>query len=169
MPRYSFEDAPQSPAATTLPTVPPASERSVRLTRGLGLALLLFGFAVSVAVMVEAWSLYRAPTAIERLAKAIEHGSNLDHALSRASRNARAPDETVAEHGHARSEDAEEEPMFGFRFSYFIAWVIALLLLMLIGRLALAAIRTGGELVLYERHVQRLAREIIRETRKAQG
>jgi hypothetical protein len=59
--------------------------------------------------------------------------------------------------------------MLGFRLSYFVAWVISLLLLMLIGRLAIAAIKTGGELVLYDRHVQQLAREIVRESRRARG
>ena len=123
------------------------------------------GFLVSLAVMVEAWSLYRAPTSIERLAKAIEKGSNLDRALTRASRHAAVPDEAVTDDDAGPTTPAGE-PLFGFRFSYFVAWIVAILLLLLIGRLAIAAVKTGGELVLYERHVQKLAAEIVRESRR---
>ena len=161
MPRYEFEQDAQPTAAAPRSA---AGLRAVGLVRGCGFALMAFGFLVSIAVMVEAWSLYRAPTSVERLARAIEKGSNLDRALTRASRHA-VPDETVLED----DEDAAKptgEPLFGFRFSYFVAWVVAILLLLLIGRLAIAAVKTGGELVLYERHVQKLAAEIVREAKR---
>ena len=53
------------------------------------------------------------------------------------------------------------------RFSYFVAWMIAILLLLLIGRLALGAVRTGGELALYDVKVGKLARALLRERSKA--
>ena len=163
MPRYEFEQAP-TPAAGSAPRTA-ASRRAVGLVRGCGFALMAFGFLVSLAVMVEAWSLYRAPTSIERLAKAIEKGSNLDRALTRASRQGAIPDEAVIDKDPGRPA-ATGDPLFGFRFSYFVAWVVAILLLLLVGRLAIAAVKTGGELVLYERHVQKLAAEIVREARR---
>lgn len=161
MPRYEFE---QDAAQATPAPQAAASRRAVGIVRGCGFALMAFGFVVSLAVMVEAWSLYRAPTSIERLAKAIEKGSNLDRSLTRASRHAAVPDETVLEEDDVAQPKGE--PLFGFRFSYFVAWVVAILLLLLIGRLAIAAVKTGGELVLYERHVQKLAAEIVRESRR---
>jgi hypothetical protein len=39
---------------------------------------------------------------------------------------------------------------------------------MLIGRLALAAIKTGGELALYDREVKGFARTLLKETSKLQ-
>ncbi|MGH6636283.1 MAG: hypothetical protein ACRED0_09190, partial [Gammaproteobacteria bacterium] len=45
-----------------------------------------------------------------------------------------------------------------FKLSYFAAWGIVIMLLLLIGRLAMIAIKTGGELALYDRHVKHLAR-----------
>ena len=161
MPRYEFEQtaAPATPAPQAT-----GGWRAVGIVRGCGFALMAFGFVVSLAVMVEAWSLYRAPTSIERLAKAIEKGSNLDRSLARASRHAAVPDEAVLE--DEDTAQSKGEPLFGFRFSYFVAWVVAILLLLLIGRLAIAAVKTGGELVLYERHVQKLAAEIVREAKR---
>ena len=44
-----------------------------------------------------------------------------------------------------------------------MAWLIAILLLLLVGRLAIAAVRTGGELALYDVQVKKLARALIKE------
>ncbi|MDZ7735412.1 MAG: hypothetical protein U5P41_04205 [Gammaproteobacteria bacterium] len=56
------------------------------------------------------------------------------------------------------------EPQYRLRLSYYIAWVIALILLLLLARISLAAVRTGGELVLYETQMKRFARELVKET-----
>ncbi|PCH64700.1 MAG: hypothetical protein COC04_03320, partial [Gammaproteobacteria bacterium] len=49
------------------------------------------------------------------------------------------------------------------RVSYFLAWIIAILLLMVIGGLASSAIRTGGQLALYDLQVKRFANELIKQ------
>lgn len=138
------------------------------LVRGAGFVLMTIGLWVALAVVVEAWSLYRSPAGIERMAQAIERGSHLDQSLARGSGSGSGskaePDEAIA--GTANAPD-KSDSVLGFRLSYFVAWVISLLLLMLIGRLAIVAVKTGGELVLYDRQVQRLAREIVREARRA--
>ena len=41
--------------------------------------------------------------------------------------------------------------------------MVAILLLMLIGRLSIAAVKAGGELVLYDLHIKRFVRELLRE------
>lgn len=133
------------------------------LVRGAGIVLMTIGLWVALAVVVEAWSLYRSPVGVERMANAIERGSHLDQSLARASGGKVQPDEAIAGNDGASSKS---ESVLGFRLSYFVAWVISLLLLMLIGRLAIMAVKTGGELVLYDRHVQQLAREIVRESRR---
>ena len=161
MARVQFEDDERLPPP---PPPTPASGPMPLLVRGAGFVLMTIGLWVALAVVVEAWSLYRSPAGIERMANAIEHGSHLDQSLARASGSKSEPDEAIA--GTAGAP-AQGESVLGFRLSYFVAWVISLLLLMLIGRLAIAAVKTGGELVLYDRQVQRLAREIVREARRA--
>lgn len=141
------------------------SERGTQLSqfvvRGFGFVLMLVGLWISLAVIAEAWSLYRNPANIERLAKAIEQGSHLDHALSRVGTPERSTlEDTAPAAGGSTAEDAE---LLGFRLTYFVAWIIAILLLMLVGRLALGAVKIGGELVLHDAQIKKLARELVRE------
>jgi hypothetical protein len=161
MARVQFEDD-ERPVAP--PPAVPASGAMPLLVRGAGFVLMTLGLWVALAVVVEAWSLYRSPAGIERMAQAIERGSHLDQSMARGSGSKTEPDEAIA--GTASGPE-KSDSVLGFRLSYFVAWVISLLLLMLIGRLAIVAVKTGGELVLYDRQVQRLAREIVREARRA--
>ena len=161
MARYAFNE-----------NSPPTEARAQHSThlwqmvvRGFGFVLMLVGLWIALAVMLEAWSLYRTPAGIERMAKAIERGSNLDQTLARVSRNTATPDEATST-ATVPAAAAETDSVLGFRLSYFVAWIIVILLLMLIGRLAIAAVKTGGELVLFDRDVLQLAREIVRENAK---
>lgn len=144
------------------------------LVRIAGLALLAVGLWTAIAIIQEAWALYNRPDSprVEAIARAIEQASHLDRALT-PKRVKPAPAGQAPEGGEAASdgeqnadaaagpEPAAEDPPV--RFTYFIAWVILLMLLLLIGRLAIAAIKTGGELALYDVEVRRFAREIARE------
>lgn len=98
--------------------------------RLVGIVLLLFGLWAGVKIMLEGFTLYQDPIKIEAFAQAIERGSNIDKAL--------AP------------ETDNEYVKGDFRLSYFFAWVIVLTLLMLVSMIAFTAIRTGGELALYD-------------------
>ena len=131
------------------------------VVRGLGMVLLLVGLWIALAVISEAWSLYQDPQKIERLAKAIEHGSNLDRTLSTASSKLAVSPEDPTTATAARTTSVPPDPELGFRMTYFVAWVVAVLLLMLSGRLAIAAVKTGGELVLYDMQIKRFARELV--------
>lgn len=113
------------------------------LTRLTGVVLLGAGLWVALGVIAEAWMLYEDPDRIARLAEAVARGSGVDALLA-------GPAAEVA--GQAATP---------LRLSYFLAWTIALLLLTLIGRLALAAVKTGGELVLYDLDLRRLARAVM--------
>ncbi|MEM7541922.1 MAG: hypothetical protein AAF384_10110 [Pseudomonadota bacterium] len=131
-------------------------------TRMLGFALLITGFVISLMVIFSAWELYSDPREIEDFAVAIERGSGLDRMLSSARQQGRSQLEAVSEEPAGRT--IAQDP--GFRFSYFLAWILAVLLLLLIGRLSMAAIKTGGELVLYDTQVKKLARALL-EAQKA--
>ncbi|MCS3903919.1 hypothetical protein J2T55_001951 [Methylohalomonas lacus] len=145
------------------------------VVRAIGLILLLFGLWLALEVLNEAWQLYHEPQRIERFAEAIEQGSNIDRSI--APLQLEAPDRSGARgdeldrYGPDGAPTAQRdpasaaaEPQYRLSLSYYVAWVIALLLLLLLARIALGVVRTGGELVLYETQMKRFARELVRET-----
>jgi disulfide bond formation protein DsbB len=130
------------------------------IVRLLGLAMLIIGLYIGIKVIIEAWSLYDEPQRIERFAEAIDEGSNLDQLLrsfSQKSIQAETELETLA----TVSQQAT------LRVSYFLAWIIALILLMVIGGLAASAMKTGGQLALYDLQVKRFANELIKQAQKS--
>ena len=149
MNRFSFQDS-DGEADTTGRVLGRVEFALVIIVRAVGLILLLVGLSVALGVIGEAWSLYEDPAPIEKLARTIERDSMLDAALA-----PRRPDAGDRSGGPAM---APEERTPAFRLSYFVAWAIALLLLMLVGRLSIAAVKTGGELALYDVQLRRFAR-----------
>ena len=167
MARYQFE--PESEAEGILSR---GTQIAHTVVRACGFVLLSVGLWIALAVIAEAWSLYQEPQKVERFALAIEQGSHLDRALANTTsgRALASEEDTPAELGaRARvspATGAADNPEgASFRLSYFIAWILIILLLMLIGRLAIAAVKTGGELVLYDLHVKRFVRELLREVK----
>jgi hypothetical protein len=164
---YYHRDNPEQ--VTRVATVIQFTEIFVRLA---GVLLLLVGLVVGTQVIIEAWDLYRSPEHIERFSWAIEKGTNLDKSIAALTKNP-SPSSKTNEPGEqldqaARSPDTQAFVDESIRLSYLLAWIIAILLLMLIGRLALAAIKTGGELALYDREVKGFARTLLKETSKLQ-
>ncbi len=135
-----------------------SSDSLAVIARLLGLIMLVIGLVIGIKVILEAWSLYEEPQRIERFAIAIDEGSNLDKLLAsfthKPSNNEGTPEATLSENVHS------QQPTL--RISYFLAWVIALVLLMVIGGLAASAIRTGGQLALYDMQVKRYTNELLR-------
>jgi len=165
MPRYEFdqEDARDD-------WVDGSTRLLSLVVRSTGLVLLAVGFVVALMVIASAWSLYEDPARIEAFAREVERGSNLDLTLSGRAAAGRAELETArgaADDQPRAARPDDSDPATSFRFSYFIAWAIAILLLLLIGRLAIAAVRTGGELALYDVKVGKLARALLRERTRA--
>lgn len=142
-------------------------ERSTSLlnltVRSLGLVMLLVGMFVALMVIMSAWSLYANPQTIETFATAVEQGSNLDLALSHVTASARTQVDAGVAPELATPTDAGSAPAPALHISYFAAWLIAILLLLLIGQLAVASVRVGGELALYDVKVRKLARLLVEE------
>ena len=141
------------------------------IVRGSGFLLLVIGLLVSLLTISEALKLYLNPDRIERFSIAIENGSNIDKSLSslRESAIADTPkdkdeDSLAPAAGHTGPGPARISE--NVRVSYFLAWIIDLLLLLLIARIGLATIKTGGELVLYDMQIKRFARMLIKESGK---
>lgn len=116
---------------------------------------MIVGLWIGLKAINEAWGLYKEPQNIERFALAIEKGSNLDKSLSSIQSGEKGAD-----------ANSQSESVLGFRLSYFAAWMLAILLLMLVGRLALAAVKTGGELALYDMQIKKFAKLLAREASK---
>ncbi len=136
--------------------------------RLLGFVLLLAGLWVALQVLLTAKDLYEHPENIERFAVAIEKGSNIDKTLAPIRDSLMVDSDTG--NGVKRYNDTEQRPATvgagDIRVSYFFAWVIALLLLLLIARISLTAIKTGGELVLFDMQIKQLARMLAKESQK---
>jgi len=139
------------------------------VVRVVGLFLLFVGMWVAIQVIHEALDLYRNPGKIERLAVAIEKGSNIDKSIAplKESLESEEDDDTFSS-AQTRVDDTTSHNILKkeFRLSYFIAWVIAILLLLLIARIALMAIKTGGELALYDAQIKRFAKTLLNESRR---
>jgi len=134
------------------------------IVRGTGLFLLVVGLIVGLLTIREALLLYANPARVERFAVAIEKGSNIDKSLTSlrdSSLTGAGDDDTASSTATAQDSTRNSSDI---RVSYFLSWVIVLLLLLLIARIALAAIKTGGELVLYDMQVKQLARMLIKES-----
>ena len=133
------------------------------IVRVLGLVMLLIGLFIGIKVICEAWDLYKQPQSIERFADAIEQGSHLDSMLAKFTPNPKA---TENDSDGRQSLQISDKKTDSLRLTYFIAWIIAIVLLMIIGSLAFGAIKTGGKLALYDLEVKRFARQLMTEARK---
>ncbi|MFT6920743.1 MAG: disulfide bond formation protein DsbB [Cognaticolwellia sp.] len=133
------------------------------MVRLLGLVMLLIGLFIGIKVIFEAWHLYKEPQNIERFADAIEQGSHLDLMLAKFTSHPEAGNNQSAAQQPLQNIETNAESL---RLTYFLAWIIAILLLMVIGSLASSAIRTGGQLALYDLQVKHFARQLITEARK---
>ena len=156
---YEFQNNDEEEAETARPTMHSFNEASKDIlsivVRMCGLLLLFIGLWIAIQVFNEALSLYKDPTNIERVALAIEAGSNIDKSI------APIRDSLLGE-SDENIEPKKEEHTNGIRLSYFIAWVVDLLLLLLLARISLAAIKTGGELALYDVQIKSLPGKLLR-------
>ena len=115
----------------------PIAATIVFLARVGGLILLAVGIVTMTRVAYEAWTLYQEPANISRFAEAVERGSNIDKLLVPGNRRSGTAEPTYSATG------GDLKP------SYFLAWTVAIPLLLTIGLLALWAIRAGAELTVY--------------------
>ena len=141
---YEFEDEKEKIAEPAVTETGNARNWSAIMVQFIGVVLLVVGLWAALHVLLEAMRLYRDPVRIEQLALAIERGSNLDNTLNQNFMDGELRDDNTASTGASRSAPTAG----GVRLTYFVAWVVALLILMLIAMIALATIRTGAELLL---------------------
>jgi hypothetical protein len=185
MARYQFDEK-DSQQTTSMSDV--ANGVLDFLVRLAGLALLCIGLWTGIAIIREAWILYQNPNtgAVERFAQAIDNGSHLDRVLAPkhlkdaansdgsdagadfnpgtvAGPMPGSADSTAAAKPSSPPAAAGNNPEDQLKLSYFVAWAILLLVMLLVGRLSIAAIKTGGELALHDVQLKRFARQLLRE------
>jgi hypothetical protein len=141
------------------PSPSTASMITGAMVRLIGVCLLVAGLVLAALVMLEAWALYKNPDRIQDFAAAVERGSNIDKTLA-----PRRSGEGLASLSLGQSEDPGA---ISIRLSYFFAWFIVFILMLLLSRIAITAVSTGGKLALYDLEVKRLAKALIHETSKA--
>lgn len=160
---YEFDNNEEKQAETSQPAMSSLNEASKDIlsivVRLCGLILMFIGLWIAIQVFNEAIALYKDPTNIERMATAIESGSNIDKSLVPLKASLLSDEQ-------APEAKPTTENTNGIRLSYFIAWIIDLLLLLLLARIALMAIKTGGELALYDAQIKRFAKQIVKESNK---
>lgn len=110
------------------------------VVRLAGLALLVLGAALALKVVVEAVGLYQQPTRIERFARAVEQGSQIDRVLS--------PETDRRAAGQSAAPGPTQDTGAVLRLSYFAAWFIILMLLLVVSGIAVSLVSAGGRLAL---------------------
>lgn len=135
------------------------------IVRLFGLALLVIGLYIGIKVIFEAWHLYEQPQRIERFADAIEQGSNLDALLASVTNDKSSP---PLEQSSTVTPVKTKKATPQLKMTYFLAWGIVVVLLMVIGSLASTAIKTGGQLALYDLQVKKIAKQLLTDAKKAE-
>jgi hypothetical protein len=125
------------------------------VVRAVGLIVLFVGLWVGIKVILEAWALYEEPQRIVRFADAIQKHSNIDGVLS-----------SLTSEQQAAVDSAQAVEGGSFRLSYFAAWFIVLLLILVVGLVSMSAITTGGQLTLYDMQRKRQYKAIVEEVRR---
>jgi len=152
---YEFEDNEKETVQEKSPKNWPET-----LVRVIGIVLLLIGLWAGIQVLLEALRLYRNPVRIEQLSNAIERGSNLDRNLARRSLDDMEKYGSTTKPSKMNNQANAQD----LSLSYFAAWLIALLLLMLVAMIAFSSIRTGSELVLQDRQLKQVMRLLIKHS-----
>ncbi|NUM37384.1 MAG: hypothetical protein HUU50_22815 [Candidatus Brocadiae bacterium] len=137
------------------------------LVRFLGLAILLFGLWIGYQVVSEAWQLYHSPEKIQKYSEKVESGSKINEFGESVCKLVHETmSETVKKMPQMADQKAEQKeltPLKPFTVSYFAAWGIVVLLLLVVGKLACWIISTGGKLAMYSGNTEKVAKAMIKQ------
>lgn len=137
---YKFTDKDNETQVETV------KEKDVLLlfVRVMGICLFLIGLWAAVHTLLEALSLYKDPGKVAQFASYIEQGMGKPEINSTPAQAEINPGDP-ASIGQGILNNSNKE------LTYFIAWVISLLLLFLIASIAFSCIRTGANIVMQSR------------------
>jgi predicted PurR-regulated permease PerM len=105
---------------------------------GFGIILLVIGLFVSVKLLTTVWNLFHDHTIIISLTAEFEKHSHLNQILQ----------QTLKQYLPSSAEAHQAmEPILQLNITYFAAWVVAILLLGLIGHITALMLSTGAKLL----------------------
>lgn len=117
----------------------------------IGLAILVVGFSIAIQLVTTVWGLFSDQSLIQELTSQVEQHSHLNSVIERLVKPF-APEvfgtETV-DPGQASidSETLPSSQIQSLNISYFVAWILAVLLLGLVGHVAALTLSTGARLL----------------------
>ena len=157
---------------------------TVGAIRLIGLGVLLAGLYSAAQVGIKAWELLENTDQVTRLSESIEKQSHLNtfvgemRGLMDLIKKTRESGQLLSDvgqgttpktYGSATPNQVSNDPPL-FNASYFSAWGIVLVLLALIAKISLWAVREGGKLALYsvnsDQQLKGILRELITEVRR---
>jgi hypothetical protein len=148
------------------------------LVRLVGIVVLAVGLLVGLLVLHTAWNLLQKPETILPFAQEIETRSQLNafvHGWCRVLLTILREKATMAGTPEVLSPQtiATLENGLKLDLSYFAAWGLTVMVLLLIGRIAFWTLSTGAQAALAstnsERQIKRIVRELMREMRSEQA
>jgi hypothetical protein len=132
------------------------------IIRGIGIIILFLGLWIGLKIVNTSWSLFEDDTVIDNLAKKIESRSHIDSTISSLfkARNDNNSNELpkvsdikesektnqLAEPVTTKQKYSSLDSLKNFQPSYFLAWLVGVILLILVGHISALAITTGAKL-----------------------
>lgn len=152
------------PSLTQMPTFSFTVVLSA-IIRFIGVIILLLGIWLGYNVVSTAWGLYKNPDNIKDISRKVKQESKVDEFGESMSKFLHAVmSDTVNEIREAKGKQIKNFPKIApLRISYFISWFIAILLLLVIGKISMWILSEGGKLAKANTDNAELARALVKE------
>ena len=124
-------------------------------TRLCGLLLLLTGMAAALFTVQEAWNLYESPERVNRFARQVETDTGLDRQVSQVMFGLTDKQSDAGEPAAIDGNAAAAQDRPDIRLTYFISWILIILVLSLLVRVSLAMAHTGSKILLHDLRKER--------------
>jgi hypothetical protein len=146
------------------------------IVRFIGAAIMLIGVVVVLQVMNQAWELYKDPNSVVAFSEKIENASNINKALNtllgETLEDMRQRMNSLVNANNPNNQPGNPPRFEPWNISYFVAWFLKIVLILLIGRIGFFAMSEGGKLALVgmgeKNTAKNLAKEILQETSRWQ-
>jgi hypothetical protein len=162
--RDLITDMHQQPSSRKSPSeiwAPVPTDRII--SRALGIVLMLSGLFVLLTVAHTAWNLLEDQQLVQKLAAQVEEASRIDSFIDQEVTALQIPPaHSPAEAGNPSAASKPIRPSI----SYFAAWPLLFIILLIVGRVGLWLLREGGHIYTnssYEEQTKKLLREMIAE------
>lgn len=136
------------------------------IVRLVGAVIMIVGVVVALQVLRHAWDLFNDHASVVAFGEKIEKASNLNNAFNTLLGESLAEFRLHARQVFDPNNANNQQPAARFEpwnLSYFVAWFVKILLLLLIARIGFWAMSEGGKLALVSLGERTLAKNMTRE------